>query len=319
MALLEENGVLNADKSLREQIAELEADPALPHQIGVGSDEYHVQLEQLRNVVIDYYNIEKYCDVVKLSTLTNEQCENVISDYGVIISDEFTDIDYKVIFADIEADLDAPLPEKWSYLGNTGTNISNFVKRYYGECRYELYNVPSKIAEEYPELFPTYNSTILSKMNYDKLAEYLCERIEGLRKLENGNFVYGRRVKKELVRENIKGLEENPAHPIYGYSGLVMLDVLYNEIRCVVIDYYDIETYLDVVKLSALTSEQCKEVIQYRMTIPEEFEDTDFKAMFADIEADIDAPLSEKWAYLGEFGEAVHRFTTGYYRYKEYT
>ena len=67
-----------------------------------------------------------------LSSLSEEECRQVLADYGVTIPEKFSDTTIKSMFAQFEEDPDMPIVLGWTDLANFSEEVRAVVKAYYG-------------------------------------------------------------------------------------------------------------------------------------------------------------------------------------------
>ena len=64
--------------------------------------------------------------------MTNEECKQFLLDRGVIIPEEFSDLNFRDAFADIEKNPDIVFIYGWVALGDFATEIRDVLNAYYG-------------------------------------------------------------------------------------------------------------------------------------------------------------------------------------------
>lgn len=67
-----------------------------------------------------------------LSSLSEEECRQVLADYGVTIPEKFSDTTIKSMFAQFEEDPDMAIVLGWTDLANFSEEVRAVVKAYYG-------------------------------------------------------------------------------------------------------------------------------------------------------------------------------------------
>lgn len=70
--------------------------------------------------------------VVPLSSLDNEECKQFLLEQGVVIPEEFSNLDFQELFANIEKNPDIVFVLGWTALGDFLTEVRDVVNVYYG-------------------------------------------------------------------------------------------------------------------------------------------------------------------------------------------
>lgn len=150
---------------------------------------------------------------VRLSSLSEEECRQILLDYNVTVPKELNDISVRVLFAALEEDPYRILVINWTTLRNFYEEICMVVKDYYSLPDV----VPSNTQNRdtiYPLLYSTFHSWHISMLNYNAYS-YAIDRTEtAYNPGDFSNAAYYHLESVELLALTVKG----DLHCDLGYS-----------------------------------------------------------------------------------------------------